>query len=79
MTKSAKLTEAKRRYLNAVLDWSAPFEIAVRLGWPECAGEKAKPYLGRLIGEGLVTWSHANNTYRITPAGRALLKEGLND
>jgi hypothetical protein len=68
-----KITATKIRYLMAVSDWSAPYEIAQRFGWSEAAGEKVKPYLGRLIGEGLVTWSRANNTYRITDAGRSAL------
>src|SRR5690606_36348495 len=54
-----KLTPVARRYLEAVADWSAPYEVASRFGWPESSGEKVKPYLGRLIGEGLVTWSRA--------------------
>ena len=69
-----KLTPTAAKYLRAIDDWKAPFEVAAILGWPESAGEKTKPYLGRLIGQGLVTWSRANNTYRITEAGKAALE-----
>jgi DNA-binding PadR family transcriptional regulator len=72
MAGDVKLTKREREYLNAVMDWSAPYEIAERLfGYSN--GNLVTPKLGVMIGKGVVTWSRANNTYRITDAGRAAL------
>lgn len=75
----AKLTEARRATLLACPDWSAPFEIAHRrhdatgeivdLGWQ-------LQTLGWLRNRGFVEYGPPNNTYRLTPAGRAALKGG---
>jgi hypothetical protein len=67
-----KLTKREREYLEAVMDWSAPYEVAERLfGYPN--GNLVKSKLGTMIGKGFIKWSSANNTYRITDAGRAAL------
>jgi len=72
--KLTHLTKREREYLHAVMDWSAPYEISERLfGYSN--GNLVKPKLGAMVKNGLVTWSSANNTYRITDKGRTALSQ----
>lgn len=76
--KAMRVTPAVLRYLHAVQDWKAPYEIAEALGFGSSGHNKVKPFLGRLIVDGLVTWSPANNTYKATPMGQHVLsRKGL--
>jgi len=63
-----KLTEAEATILAAIPDWSAPYEVRDRTGVTMLLG-----HLGGLVTAGLAEYGPANNTYRQTPAGRALL------
>jgi DNA-binding MarR family transcriptional regulator len=60
------------RYLNAIDDWKAPYEVAEMLG----GGRSLKTVsatLFSLVGRGLAKHSRDNNTFRITDAGRDAL------
>lgn len=74
-----ELTRVQREVLTHCPDWSAPFEINWRRH--EATGEivsltSTEQALGRLRNLGLVEHSPANDTYRITEAGRLALKPG---
>lgn len=69
-----KLTDRARLYLNCVADWKAPYEVSALLGdSPPESINSVKRMLGRLGARGLVQWSSANNTYRVTDEGRSAL------
>lgn len=72
----AKLTVRQEQYLRAIQDWTAPCEIASKLGWSPLDGAKTMPHMGRLVCHGLAEWCGWHLAYRITPAGRAALTEG---
>lgn len=66
-----KLTSRAKLYLAACSDWKADWEIVNLLGdTPPLSPRSVRPYLGVLIGKGLLQWSGAQNTYRVTHAGR---------
>lgn len=73
---AAAITARTRLYLDACADWKADWEIVKLIGdTPPMKPRAARPHLGWLIGQGLLEWHRGNNTYRMTDAGRALLKE----
>jgi hypothetical protein len=57
-----------RGYLIAIDDWKAPFEVA-----KACGVKRPVPYLKRLVNAGWAKYGAANNTYKITEAGRKAL------
>jgi Mn-dependent DtxR family transcriptional regulator len=70
-----KLSEVQRELLECCPDWSAPYEVAERrreLGRVVFARSTAM-FLRRMMKLGLVEYGKANDTYRITEAGRAAL------
>jgi hypothetical protein len=74
MTK-AELTKAQRETLECCPDWSAPFEVADRRRGrgTNVFSRRAEVMLRSLTKRGLVEFGKPNGTYRITPAGRALI------
>lgn len=61
-----KLTATQKKYLKAMPDWSARYEILQRLGRPlnfQSDGILLKA-LRKLEREGLVEYGRANDTYR---------------
>lgn len=72
---SGKLTKAQRAHLVVIADWSAPYEVRERMA---SAGLKTSGgvALDKLVKAGLAEYGPANNTYRVTPEGRAALAEG---
>jgi hypothetical protein len=74
--RATNLTDRARLYLRCIDDWKAPFEIAELIGdTPPPTHNDVKRMLGRLAARGLVLYSIANNTYRISAEGRAALVE----
>ncbi len=72
--RAINLTSRARLYLRCVDDWKAPYEIVALLGDnPQATINDVNRMLGRLAAKGLVYHSRANNTYRITIDGRAVL------
>lgn len=68
------ISARRRLYLEAVTDWSAPFEVAARIGdTPPPDIRVVKSVLGHLRAIGLVEYGAPNGTYRITDDGRAVL------
>ena len=72
-----KLTKAERATLTACPDWSASYEIAHRRN--DATGEIVDlggqhNILVQLRKRGLVEYGPPNNTWRITPTGRAMLE-----
>lgn len=69
------LTKAQRAYLELCSDWIAIFEILERQGrhFNSSSAMGVRVALGHCVRRGLCSWSSANNTYRITDAGRAAL------
>lgn len=72
-----KLTDAQRNTLQACSDWAAPFEITSYRN--DATGEIVdlgglRNTLGWLRNRGLVEYGMMNDTWRITPAGRAALE-----
>jgi hypothetical protein len=62
------------KYLKAIDDWKAPFEVAEIVG-SGAALKTVSATLHGLVGRGLAEYSHANNTFRLTEAGRSELNE----
>lgn len=72
--RAANITDRARLYLRCIVDWKAPYEIAALLGdTPPPSINDVKRMLGRLAARGLVYHSRANDTYRVTIAGREAL------
>jgi len=73
----SKLTKAESETLTLCMDWSAPYEVADRRRklhptlsvYPSGVARM----LSRLQEAGLVAYGAANNTFRITDAGRTAL------
>jgi predicted transcriptional regulator len=76
----ARLTKARRETLEAIADWSAPFEVAERrrAKGSNVFARRADGMLRLLVKWGLAKYGPQNNTYRITDAGRAALKDTPN-
>lgn len=72
---SGKLTKTQRLYLSVISDWSAVYEILDRTAhqFNSATSTGVRVALNRCINYGLAEWSASNDTYRITPAGRAAL------
>ncbi len=73
-----RLTEAQRQVLECCPDWSASWEIAARRTrrfGVEVYSRRTEVLLGRLQSAGLVEYGAPNQVWRITPAGRAKLKQ----
>lgn len=71
----ADLSKAQRETLECCLDWSAPYEVAIRrraLG-SNVFARRVEGMLRMLARRELVTFGKVNGTYRITAAGRALI------
>lgn len=69
--RAINITDRARLYLRCIDDWKAPYEIAALLGDnPPPSVAEVTRMLGRLANRGLVYHSRANNTYRVTIAGR---------
>jgi DNA-binding IclR family transcriptional regulator len=69
--RATNLTDRARLYLRCIEDWKAPYEIAALLGdKPPPTVSEVKRMLGRLAARGFVYHSRANDTYRVTIAGR---------
>ena len=67
-----RLTKDARACLLAMPDWSAPYEVRDRIG---CGRIRTVERICRsLTREGLAKHSPANNTFRVTSAGRAALE-----
>jgi hypothetical protein len=66
------------RYLKAIEDWKAPFEVAAILG-DDRTLKTVSATLFALVGRGLAQYSRANNTFRITDAGREALAHPSQD
>lgn len=72
--RSINLTGRARLYLRCIEDWKAPYEVAALLGdTPPATVNDVKRMLGRLAARGLVDYSQANNTYRVSIEGRIAL------
>lgn len=69
-----KLTKVQKDVLAVFPDWSAPYEVADRLGRKRLLGVGI--VLRRLKRGGLLEYGAPNNTYRITDAGRQALSLG---
>jgi hypothetical protein len=63
------------RYLKAIEDWKAPFEVASILG-DERTLKTVSATLFGLVGRGLAEYSRANHTFKITDAGRDAISSG---
>lgn len=75
MTERQRVSYRSLLYLRACIDWSVDWEIAKRLGdTPPMNPRRVRINLGRLVGSGLLQWSHANNTYCITDDGLKALR-----
>lgn len=78
-----KLTKAQRETLEACPDWSAPYEVAKRRRDANpllmVYGASSQRMLVYLRSLGLVEFGAANNTFRITDAGREALREASHD
>lgn len=75
--RTVNLTDRARLYLQCIVDWKAPYEIAALLGdSPQASVKDVKRMLGRLAARGFVYHSRANDTYRVTIAGRDALVGG---
>lgn len=61
------------RYLQAIEDWKAPYEVAAILGDGRTVKTVSATLFG-LVGRGLAEYGRANNTFRVTDAGRASLE-----
>ena len=73
--RAANLTDRARLYLRCISDWKAPYEIAELIGdTPPPTHNDVKRMLGRLAARGLVDYSIANNTYRLSDDGRRALQ-----
>lgn len=71
-----KLTKAQREILECCPDWSAPYEVAQRRR-EKGVNVFTRQMASRLSGLhvcGLLEYGPANNTYRITEAGRTALR-----
>jgi hypothetical protein len=62
------------RYLKAIEDWKAPFEVVSILGC-ERTLKTVSATLFALVGRGLAEYSRANHTFKITDAGRLELSD----
>lgn len=60
------------RYLQAIDDWKAPFEVQKIVGGSRSIKTVSATLLG-LVGRGLAEHGRQNNTFRLTEAGRAEL------
>lgn len=74
-----KLTKAERETLTLCMDWSAPYEVADRRRklHPNLSvySRRVERMLSKLHDAGLVAYGGANNTFRISDAGRAALAQ----
>ena len=64
------------RYMQAIEDWKAPFEVAAILG----DGRSTKTVSATLhafVGRGLAEHHRGNNTFRLTDVGKAELQSHL--
>jgi hypothetical protein len=69
--RAANLTARAGLYLRCIDDWKAPYEIVALLGdTPPATVNDVARMLGRLAARGLVDYSIANNTYRVSDHGR---------
>jgi hypothetical protein len=76
MGRAMKLSD--NQVMKHLDDWTAPFEIVDRaVGFPDHAD--VVKTLRSLRRRGLAEWSRANNTYRLTDSGRALLTPGARE
>lgn len=64
------------RYLKAIEDWKAPFEVAAILGHERTEKTVSATLFG-LVGRGLAKHGRANNTFKISDAGREELALAL--
>jgi hypothetical protein len=62
------------RYLKAIEDWKAPFEVVSILGGDRTLKTVSATLFG-LVGRGLAEYSRPNHTFKITDAGRAELAD----
>lgn len=69
-----KLTKQAADVLAWMPDWTAPYEIRDRRGHGRLP--TIQNIARALAKRGLCEYSAANNTYRITDAGRAALEQG---
>jgi len=68
-----KLTALGRLYLLAIDDWKAPFEVAAMIGDDKRSVKKVRATLFGLVGRGWAAHGKANDTFKITDAGRSAL------
>jgi hypothetical protein len=61
------------KYLEAIDDWKAPFEVAAIIGGDR-ALEKVSAVLRSLVRMGLAEYGQANNTFRVTQSGREIVE-----
>lgn len=61
------------KYLQAIDDWKAPFEVA-RIVGTDRSLKTVSATLHALVGRGLAEYGRANNTFRLTEAGRSELR-----
>lgn len=75
-----KLTEAQRRLLAKIQDWTSATELAIDLKWDGRPNRAAIGHmqwrLNTLLRLGLAQCHCGNNTFRLTDAGRAALTGG---
>lgn len=77
MAGKLKLTIRAQLYLRCIDDWKAPYEVAVLLGdSPALPAKKVRGTLSALVGRGLAEHGKANDTFRVSDAGRAHLASG---
>lgn len=62
------------KYLQAIEDWKAPFEVAAIVGTGKTI-KTVSATLHGLVGRGLAEYHRGNNTFRLTDAGRAELNQ----
>lgn len=73
---TSKLTKAEQAYLIAMPDWSARYEIMARLNRPRSfrSSRAVQKMLDRLYHADLIDYGSANDTWRVSEAGRAALE-----
>jgi helix-turn-helix protein len=68
------MNEIGIKYLEAIDDWKAPFEVAAIVG-DDRALKTVSATLHSLVGRGLAEYGRANNTFRLTRLGREIVND----